>query len=93
VRQLRDAKVSPDVKMMNSENLVNYAKTCGWALARAHKRSGDAAMLSGFMGRSDAFEDAMTGFARAYARQNEADHDALTAAVRSGRVVARENLG
>jgi hypothetical protein len=35
----------------------------------------------------------MTGFARAYARQNEADHDALTAAVRSGRVAARENLG
>jgi uncharacterized protein (DUF2252 family) len=92
VRQLRDAKVSLDVKIMNSENLVNYAKTCGWALARAHNRSGDAAMLSGFMGRSDAFEDAMTGFARAYARQNEADHDALTAAVRSGRVVARENL-
>ena len=92
VRQLRDAKVSPDVTMMNTENLVNYAKACGWALARAHKRSGDAAMLSGYMGRSDAFEDAMAVFAHAYARQNEADHDALLAAVRSGRIKARKDL-
>lgn len=92
VRQLRDAKVSPDVTMMNAGNLVNYAKACGWALARAHKRSGDAAMLSGYMGRSDAFEDAVTEFARAYARQNEADHAALVAAVRSGRIKARKDL-
>jgi uncharacterized protein (DUF2252 family) len=92
VRQLRDAKVSPDVTMMNAENLINYAKACGWALARAHKRSGDAAMLTGYMGRSDAFEDATTGFARAYARQNDADHAALVAAVRRGRVKARDEL-
>jgi uncharacterized protein (DUF2252 family) len=47
VRQLRDAKVSPDVSLMNAENVLNYAKACGWALARAHKRSGDAAILTG----------------------------------------------
>jgi uncharacterized protein (DUF2252 family) len=92
VRQLRDAKITPDVTLMNSVNLVNYAKACGWALARAHKRSGDAAMLTGYMGSSDAFEDAMTGFAHAYARQNEADHEALVAAVRKGRLKAREEL-
>ncbi|HEY2356494.1 MAG TPA: DUF2252 family protein, partial [Phenylobacterium sp.] len=89
VRQLRDAKVSPDVGIMNKDNLVNYAKACGWALARAHKRSGDAVMLSGYMGRSDAFSDAMAKFARAYAKQNEADYDALVAATRSGRVKAQ----
>jgi uncharacterized protein (DUF2252 family) len=92
VRQLRDAKISPDVTLMNSQNLANYARACGWALARAHKRSGDAAVLTGYMGGSDAFEDAMTGFARAYARQNEADHEALVAAVRSGRLKARTGL-
>jgi uncharacterized protein (DUF2252 family) len=92
VRQLRDAKVSPDVTLMDAGNLVNYAKACGWALARAHKRSGDAAMLSGYMGRSDAFEDAIMGFAHAYARQNEADHAALVAAVRSGRLKASKEL-
>jgi hypothetical protein len=92
VRQLRDAKVSPDIVLMNSRNLIHYAEACGWALARAHKRSGDAAMLSGYMGSSDAFEDAMMGFAHAYARQNEADHDALVAAVRSGRLQAQKEL-
>jgi uncharacterized protein (DUF2252 family) len=92
VRQLRDAKVSPDLSLMNAENLVHYAKACGWALARAHKRSGDAAMLSGYMGDTDAFEDAMTGFAHAYAIQNEADHDALIAAVRAGRLKARQEV-
>jgi uncharacterized protein (DUF2252 family) len=92
VRQLRDAKVSPDVTLMKAQNLVNYAKACGWALARAHKRSADAALLTGYMGTSDAFEDAMTGFARAYARQNEADHAALLAALRKGRVEARLGL-
>jgi hypothetical protein len=92
VRQLRDAKISPDVTLMNAENLVNYAKACGWALARAHKRSGDAAMLSGYMGASAAFEDAVMAFSRAYARQNEADHEALVAAVRSGRLKARKEL-
>jgi uncharacterized protein (DUF2252 family) len=92
VRQLRDAKVSPDMTLMNSQSLINYAKACGWALARAHKRSGDAAMLTGYMGSSDAFEDAMMGFAHAYARQNEVDHAALVAAARSGRVKARKEL-
>jgi uncharacterized protein (DUF2252 family) len=92
VRQLRDAKIAPDIAAMNGRNLINYAKACGWALARAHKRSGDPAMLSGYMGRGDAFEDAMTVFARAYAAQNEADHAALVAAVRAGRVEARTNV-
>jgi len=89
VRQLRDAKVSPDVEIMTKDNLVNYAKACGWALARAHKRSGDAAVLSGYMGHSESFEDAMTEFAHAYAKQNEADYDALVAATREGRVMAQ----
>jgi uncharacterized protein (DUF2252 family) len=92
VRQLRDAKVSPDVTLMDAENLTNYAKACGWALARAHKRSGDAAMLTGYMGGGDAFEDAMMGFARAYARQNEADHAALVTAIRTGRVRATKDV-
>jgi hypothetical protein len=92
VRQLRDAKVAPDLTLMNARNLVNYAEACGWALARAHKRSGDAAMLTGYMGSSDAFEDAMKGFAQAYARQNEADHDALVAAVRGGRLKVEKEL-
>lgn len=92
VRQLRDAKVKPMVEIMKPVNLVNYGKACGWALARAHKRSGDAVMLAAYMGSSAAFEDAMAAFAVAYADQNERDHAALVAAVRAGRLEARADV-
>ncbi|MFN9120675.1 MAG: DUF2252 family protein, partial [bacterium] len=72
--------------------MVDYAEACGWALARAHKRSGDAVVLTGYMGSTDAFEAGMAGFATAYADQNERDHAALVAAVRAGRVEARVDV-
>jgi uncharacterized protein (DUF2252 family) len=89
IRQLRDAKVKPLVEVMNPLNMVEYSKPCGRALARAHKRSGDAVMLSAYLGRSDAFEDAIADFAELYAEQNERDHEALVKGVRSGRIEAR----
>jgi hypothetical protein len=58
-------------------------------LARAHARSGDAAALSGYMGKADVFDEAITDFAEAYADQNERDHKALAAAVRAGRIEVR----
>ena len=92
VRQLRDAKIKPMVEIMNPPAMVDYAEACGWALARAHKRSGDAVVLTGYMGSTDAFETGMAGFATAYADQNERDHAALVAAVRAGRVEARVDV-
>ncbi len=92
VRQLRDAKIKPMIEIMKPVNLVTYATACGWALARAHKRSGDAAVLSGYMGSGEVFEDAMSAFALTYADQNERDHAALVAAVRSGRIEARVDI-
>ena len=69
-------------------NHKGYAGLCGRALARAHARSGDAAVLTGYMGKSTAFEDALADFSVAYADQNERDHAALLSAIRSGRVEA-----
>jgi uncharacterized protein (DUF2252 family) len=89
VRQLADAKIKPVVEIMKPQNLKNYATLCGWALARAHARSGDAAVLTGYLGSSTAFEDAIADFSEAYADQNERDHAALKAAVRAGRIEAR----
>jgi uncharacterized protein (DUF2252 family) len=89
VRQLRDAKIKPVVEVMRPGNLVAYAGACGWALARAHKRSADAVRITGYLGAGDAFDLAMGRFAAAYADQNERDHAALLAAVRSGRLEAR----
>ena len=65
-----------------------YARLCGTVLARAHARSGDAAMISGYLGKSDVFDLAMGEFALAYADQTVRDHAALAAAVKAGRVKA-----
>jgi uncharacterized protein (DUF2252 family) len=89
IRQLSDAKIKPVVEIMKEINLKNYARLCGWALARAHARTGDAAVLTGYMGKSTAFEDALTDFSVAYADQNERDHAALLKAIRAGRIEAR----
>lgn len=88
VRQLRDAKVSPQVELMRAPNLRRYGRLCARALARAHARSGDAVLISAYLGKSDAFADALTAFSTAYADQNERDHAALVKAVRAGRVDA-----
>ena len=64
--------------------LKRYAEICGWTLARAHAKSGDAATISGYLGKGDNFDQAMRTFALAYADQTERDHAALVKAVRSG---------
>ena len=71
VRQLRDMKGGVDLEPGNirPSGLVEYAMLCGWALALAHAKSGDAAMISGYTGKSEALDDALTGFAFAYADQ------------------------
>lgn len=89
VRQLSDAKIKPVIEIMQPSNLHSYARLCGRALARAHVRSGDAAVLSGYMGKGEAFDEALADFGVAYAEQNEDDHAALVAAVRSGRIEAQ----
>ena len=53
---------------------------------RAHARTGDPAVLTGYMGKSSAFEDAIAEFSVAYADQNEHDHASLLDAIRSGRM-------
>ncbi|HLM45265.1 MAG TPA: DUF2252 domain-containing protein [Myxococcaceae bacterium] len=90
VRQLRDMKGSTDVERLSPRGLRQYAAVCGWALAQAHARGGDAAMLRGYMGRGDAFDRALCDFARAYADQNERDFGLFQKAVLSGRLQAHE---
>jgi thiamine monophosphate kinase len=68
--------------------MVRYAAICGWVLARAHAKAGDAAMISGYLGRSDVFGRALAQFAHAYADQTEQDYHSLVEAARSGRVEA-----
>jgi uncharacterized protein (DUF2252 family) len=89
IRQLSDAKIKPVIEIMKAANLKGYGRLCGMALARAHARSADPAVLTGYMGNSTSFEDALADFSTAYADQNEKDHTALLSAIRSGRIEAR----
>ncbi|QRO02198.1 DUF2252 domain-containing protein [Archangium violaceum] len=91
VRQLRDMKGSIDVERLSPRGLREYASMCGWALARAHARGGDAALLRGYLGRGDVFDQALCRFARAYADQTERDFAAFQKAVRGGRLQAHED--
>jgi len=92
VRQLWDSKGSVDVTAMNPKGMETYAHACGWALAKAHARSGDAIAIDSYLGSSDALDQALAGFAEAYADQNQNDYEALEAAVASGRVKAETGV-
>jgi len=81
IRQLRDAKIKPVLEVMDHKNFVAYAATCGWALAQAHARTGDAAAISGYIGKGKVFERALIKFAVAYEKQNKQDYDALRKAI------------
>jgi uncharacterized protein (DUF2252 family) len=91
VRQLRDMKYTAPVEKFSAVQLKQYAQVCGWTLARAHAKSGDAASISGYLGGGDAFELALATFAQSYADQTERDHAALVEAVRAGRIQAQIN--
>ena len=88
IRQLWDGKGSAIVEAMRPSVMSSYARFCGWTLARAHARSGDAAAIAGYLGTSDKFDRAMAAFAETYADQNERDYATLKAAVDSKKVVA-----
>ena len=91
-RQLRDMKASVLVETMTPVMLSFYAGICGWTLARAHARSGDAVTLAAYLGKSDKFDRSITDFSRRYADQNERDYQAFTEAIRSGHLEAVQGV-
>ena len=87
-RQLRDWKGSVDIENVDAAALTDYARLCGWTLARAHARSGDPIAIAGYLGLSDTFDQALTEFAESYANQNERDYAAFLEEIHSGRLEA-----
>jgi hypothetical protein len=88
LRQLRDMKVSPTPELWTASRSLEVGQALGWVLARAHARSGDATMISGYMGSNEIFDKAMAQFAVAYSDQTERYHKELVNAVKRGRVKA-----
>jgi len=92
VRQLRDMKggVEMDPNKIKIKNMPQYTALCGWALALAHAKSGDAAMIAGYAGKGTELDKAMSRFAFSYAEQTEKDFQALAEAAKSGRITVAE---
>lgn len=86
VRQLRDAKIGPNVEAFDAGLFEAFAEACGWNLARAHAKSGNAAAIGAYLGKGDVFDEAVATFAKEYADQTERDHAALKAAVAAGKI-------
>jgi hypothetical protein len=88
LRQLRDVKLSVVIEDWDTGLMRQYARMCAHALARAHARSGDAAMISGYMGSGQTFDDAIGEFAVEYSDQNRKDYRAFLQAIREKRIEA-----
>jgi hypothetical protein len=86
VRQLRDIKLKPSVTEFSSTDMVQFAEWCGWTLARAHARSGEPAMIAGYLGTKDTFDKAIAAFSIAYADQTERDYQLVRKSARAGKL-------
>jgi uncharacterized protein (DUF2252 family) len=86
VRQLRDIKLKPTVNVFSSTDMIQFGEYCGWTLARAHARSGEPAMIGGYLGTKDTFDKAIAAFSIAYADQTERDYELLKKAAQRGKL-------
>jgi hypothetical protein len=86
LRQLRDAKIKFAIETFGSAEMTLFAEWCGWTLARAHARSGEPALIAGYLGDSDTFDKAIVEFSVVYADQSERDHEAVVKAAKDGRL-------
>ena len=92
VRQFHDWKGGIDAERVLVPGATLYATLCGATLARAHARWGDRIAIASYLGQSDAFDEALADFSKAYADQNERDFESFAAAAESGRLAAETGL-
>jgi hypothetical protein len=88
VRQLSDHKGSIQDEDLEGAGLTEYAITCGAVLARGHARSGDPAVIAGYLGTNDRWDKALAKFAVSYADQTTKDYESFKKAIRSGKIQA-----
>jgi hypothetical protein len=86
VRQLRDVKMKFAVETFDTDKMTLFGGFCGYSLALSHARSGEAAMISGYLGKSDTFDKAAALFSVAYANQNERDYEYVKKAAQDGKL-------
>jgi hypothetical protein len=87
VRQLRDMKSTANVENFTPKILEEYASVCGWALAKSHAKAGRSPEITGYIGKTEAFSQAVSGFAIQYADQTESDFALLKKAEKDKRIL------
>jgi hypothetical protein len=85
VRQLKNRRLQSFGELVEENAFEDYARLCAKALACAHARSADPAVIAGYMGEDDTFDDALASFAMVYAARTQEDYDWLVKAARSRR--------
>jgi predicted alpha/beta hydrolase len=75
---------------MTKGDWLEYVQICGWTLARAHARTGDAALIGGYLGKNDTFDCALAEFGVSYADQTERDYAILIKAIRARQLKAQD---
>jgi uncharacterized protein (DUF2252 family) len=92
VRQFRNRKGSVDPAALAADHIDDYGRMTGALLARAHSHSADPRLISGYCGKNEELDEAIASFAVVYADRTEADHAALVAAVRGGRIASEAGV-
>jgi hypothetical protein len=82
VRQMKNMKGSIPIEWLSGDAFNFYVWACGAILARAHARTTDIALVSGYCGSSAVLDDALVNWAELYGDQTVLDHAALVEAVK-----------
>lgn len=85
-------KGSVEVEVLEETGLGVYLGVCSYCLARAHARTGDSIAIAGYLGKTDAFDKALSEFAVTYADQTKRDYQLLVEAMDSGRIIAQTGV-
>jgi uncharacterized protein (DUF2252 family) len=88
VRQLADHKASIEPGELRRDALIEYAEVCGEVFAKAHARTGDAAILYGYAGEAEKLDRALAALAITAADQATADWELFLDAIKRGELVA-----
>jgi uncharacterized protein (DUF2252 family) len=88
VRQMKNLKASIPVEWLTGDSFNFYGKVCGAILARAHARSGAAAVIAGYCGNSEVLDEALAEWAESYGDQTVKDHAVLIEAIKNGTIEA-----
>lgn len=78
------------VDKLKPVKMAQYARICGWTLARAHCKAAanNGRGIAYYIGTTNDFDQAVLQFAKSYAEINKSDYEKFVEAVESGRIEA-----